>query len=117
MKDIENYKSGDEVWIIRDTYIIEGVILSIEERCTHNYDFYVLIIKDKITDKTYEESIESNIYKDYASAVQQLIKVFKQQKKKLKETKNKIKEDIMEINNKLSSLKHYMMHTNWSKYE
>lgn len=117
MKSIENYKSGDKVWIIRDTYIIEGIVEGIEERCTHNSDLYVLIIKDKFKDKTYEEYIESNIYSDYDSAVQQLIKVFKQQKNKLKETKNKIKEDIMVINNKLSSLKHYMMHTTWGKYE
>lgn len=117
MKNIEDYKVGETVWLIKGLHIVEGIITSIEERSTHNSDFYYLEISSKYSNNRYEEYIESNIYQDYDSAVEDLIKVYKQKRKYLKDKKFKIKQEIMEIDNKMSSLKKYIKNVNLRMYD
>lgn len=112
MKNIEDYKVGETVWLIKGIYIVEGIITSIDSKMTHNSDMYYLKISSKYSMDVYEEYIESNIYQDYDSAVKDLIKVYKQKRKYLKDKKFKIKQEIMEIDNKMSSLKNYIRNVN-----
>lgn len=112
MKNIEDYKVGETVWLIKELYIVEGIITSIDIKMTHNSDMYYLKISSKYSRNVYEEYIESNIYQDYDSAVKDLIKVHKQKRKYLKDKKFKIKQEIMEVDNKINSLKNYIKNVN-----
>ena len=113
MKKLEDYNLGDTVWLIKGLYIVEGIITSSIYKGTFHY----LKVSSKYSMEVYEECNESNIYQDYNSAVEDLIKVYKQKRKYLKDKKFKIKQEIMEIDTKMSSLKNYIRNVNSRMYD